>query len=365
MEYKSSYDRINNVRDIAFVSKSICREYELGRYVRYELIDVGYEDFNYFLYTENGLYVVKIFNKDREDSSCDRLVDILVKSYDNDIPVPQIYKHDGKYIYEVQVGGTTLKLIVMEYIGLDFWSMNHSLSNDELREVARIAAKINSVDYGISEPFYDEWTVTNLGSEYDKKAHCLKPADDAIISRIVEEFSRVDFSKIRHSYVHGDIIKANILLNKNNNRLCVIDFSAFNYLPRIVEITASMLGLCLADDRETTIKKMNLFLNYYNGYSPLDKEELEILPLMLKALASMYVIQASFINYNLGDYVENDYWLNQGLKFLSMNIDSSDLRIESGSSIVKTEPDGLRLVRKPTANEVGKTKLGNDEASTN
>lgn len=341
MEYKSSYDRINNVRDIDFISKKICEEYKLGKYVRYELIEVGYEDFNYFLYTESGVYVVKIFNKDREDSSCDRLINILVKSYKNNIPVPKIYTHDGRYIYEIQVGDISLKLFVMEYVGLDLWSMKHSLSDDELREVARIAAMINSVDYNIKEPFYDEWTVTNLQSEYDKKKHCLTSEDDKIISKIVEEFSLIDFNKIRYSYVHGDIIKANILLNKESNKLCVIDFSAFNYLPRIVEITASMLGLCIADDRKTTIKKMNFFLSCYNSFSPLDKEEVEILPLMLKALASMYVIQSSFINYNLGDYVENDYWLGQGRKFLSMNIGNNELGIDNG-----TIGDSLKLVRK-------------------
>ena len=324
MEYKNSYDRINNVTKIDYISKKICKEYKLGKYYKYELIDVGYEDFNYYLYTDSGKYVVKIFNKDRDDSSCDRLINILLKSYENNIPVPKIHNYDGKYIYEIQVDDTTLKLFVMEYIGPDLWTINHDLTDNEMREVARITASINTLDYGIKEPFYDEWTVTNLKEEYCKKKHCLTKKDNEIISKIVHDFSLIDFSKLKYSYVHGDIIKANILLRETNN-LCVIDFSAFNYLPRLVEITACMLGLCLYDDKEITIKKMSVFLDSYNSYSPLDKEELEILPLMLKALASMYIIQTSYINYNLGDYTENDYWLNQGCKYLSMNIDSNDL----------------------------------------
>ena len=35
------------------------------------------------------------------------------------------------------------------------------------------------------------------------------------------------------------------LILDDSNKIHVIDFSAFNYLPRIIEITAILLGLCL------------------------------------------------------------------------------------------------------------------------
>ena len=123
----------------------------------------------------------------------------------------------------------------------------------------------------------------------------------------------------------GDIIKANLLLDDNNN-ISVIDFSAFNYLPRIVEVTALLLGLCLTDERETTINKMNQFLRYYHNLIPLSDLEIEYLPLLLKSLASMYIIQTSFIVSESLDYVENEYWLLEGRKYLDMDINKKDLQ---------------------------------------
>ena len=327
MEYKSSYDRIDNVRDLDYISKNICKDYKFGDYKKSELIEIGYEDFNYFLYTNDNKYVVKVFNTERDDSSCDRLINILLKSYENGISVPMIYKYDDKYIYNIEVEGVKLKLFVMQYVGKDCWSLNKTLSLDELSKVAKIASSINLIDYDIKEPFYDEWMVINLCEEYNKKKDYLSKEDFPIISNIVDEFSKLDLNKFKHTYVHGDMIKANLLVD-NNDKMYVIDFSDFNYAPRIIELTAILIGLCLTDDKKETIDRMNYFLKCYNSYNPIDNYELEQLPLMLKALASMFIIQSSFIDKNMGDYTENNYWFSEGRKYLKMNIIKEDFIVE-------------------------------------
>ena len=327
MEYRSPYERINNITEIEFISKKICSDYKLGEFTSFELIEIGYEDFNYILKSSSSKYFVKIFNTDRDETTCIRLINILVKSIENGIPVPKLLKQNDKYIYEIKINDTLLRLFVMNYIdGKNFWELNRNLNELELEQVAKIAHKINSVDYSINETFYDEWTVTNLKEEYIKKKHCLTYKDNLKISRIVDEFDLIDFNKMKHVYIHGDIIKSNLILDKNN-KIYIVDFSAFNYLPRIVEISALLLGLCLADDKTSTIEKMNLFLKYYNKYNVLYDNEIKELPLILKALASMYIIQTSYIKATLGDYVENDYWFEQGQKYLEMDINNSDIAL--------------------------------------
>jgi len=325
MEYKSSYDRINNVNDIDYISNQICKDYGFDKYTGYQLIDIGYEDFNYILYTKEKKYVVKILNTERDLSSCNRLISILHKSIVEGVPVPSIYSVNNQLLYEINVQDTLLRLFVMEYSGKNFWELGKELNNDELKQVASIAAKINSIDYNIKETFYDEWTVTNLLKEYKKKNESLLEEDKKIIQPIIHSFMNLDFNRFKYCYIHGDIIKANLLLDSNNN-ISIIDFSAFNYLPRIVEITALLLGLCLTDDRNSTIYKMNQFLNYYHSINPLNDLEIEYLPLLLKSLASMYIIQTSFIVSESLDYVENEYWLLEGRKYLNMNINEKDLQ---------------------------------------
>lgn len=325
MEYKSSYDRINNINDIDYISRKICKDYCFGEYAGYQLIEIGYEDFNYILYTDNNKYVVKILNTERDLSSCNRLITILSKSIKEGVPVPNIYSINNQLLYEINVQDTLLRLFVMDYSGKNFWELGKELNNDELKQVAFIASKINSIDYNIKETFYDEWTVTNLLKEYDKKQDSLLEKDKKIIQPIIHSFQNIDFDKLPYSYVHGDIIKANLLLDDNNN-ISVIDFSAFNYLPRIVEITALLLGLCLTNEKESTINKMNQFLSYYHNLIPLSDLEIEYLPLLLRSLASMYIIQTSFIVSESLDYVENEYWLLEGRKYLDMDINKKDLQ---------------------------------------
>ena len=325
MEYKSSYDRIDNFRDIDFISKNICKDYNFGNFLKSELIETGYEDFNYFLYTDDNKYVVKVFNTERDDSSCERLIDILIKSYENGVPVPKIYKYKDKYIYEVIKNNIALKLFVMEYVGKDFWSFDKILDYHDLDEVAKIASTINSIDYDIKETFYDEWTITNLNEEYEKKKKYIEAEDLEKIEEIIETIKNIDWNKFKKCYIHGDLIKANIIKNKKGE-LYYIDFSAFNYLPRIIECIVILLGDCLTNSKKDTINNMKTFIKAYNKFNPLDKNELDNLALLLKSLAAMYIIQASYIkNYLHGDYIENEYWLSQGRKFLAMDISNNDL----------------------------------------
>ena len=113
MEYKSSYDRINNINDIDYISRKICNDYGFDKYTGYQLIEIGYEDFNYILNTETNKYVVKILNTERDLSSCNRLISILSKSIKEGVPVPNIYSINNQLLYEINVQDTLLRLFVM------------------------------------------------------------------------------------------------------------------------------------------------------------------------------------------------------------------------------------------------------------
>lgn len=326
MEYRSSFDRINNISDIAYISKNVCKDYSLGKYTNYEIIDIGYEDFNYILHTEKGRYVVKIFNTDRDNISCERLIKILITSINNGINTPKLYKTShNSYIYTIKIENVLLKLFVMEYIeGQNLYLKGRDLEDKELKEIAKISSKINSIDYAIKETFYDEWTVTNLREEYEKKKKYLTDEDYKKVTKILLEFEKIDFKLLKYAYIHGDIIKANLILDKNK-KLYVIDFSAFNYLPRIIEVAVILLGDCLTSDKDITLRKMSYFLKEYNKCNIIEEKEKECLPILLNALASMYIIQTSYIKETMGDYLENEYWLAEGKKALSMKISKQDL----------------------------------------
>jgi Ser/Thr protein kinase RdoA (MazF antagonist) len=99
-------------------------------------------------------------------------------------------------------------------------------------------------------------------------------------------------------------------------------------LPRIIEIAVILLGNCLTTERKTTVERINYFLKRYNELNKLEKIEIKSLPIFIKALASMFIVQTSYIKKTTAnDYVENEYWLSEGRRAIEMNITDDDIEV--------------------------------------
>lgn len=326
MEYVNFYERIKNIRDLKKLSEEISKVYDLGQIIGYKHIAVGYEDFNMIIETEKGKYFVKILNKSRPTEEKERLVKILDKSIENGVTVPKIYKVDDQAISKIEVDDKSVDVILMDYIdGTNMLFLDRDFTEDEIRQVAREVAKINEIDYGV-EPYYDEWTITNFENEYNKKIDALDEENKALVKSVYEEWPKVDFSRLKKTYIHGDIIKSNLILDKNN-KIWVIDFSVLNYLPRVIEIAVAMFGICLTNDREKTISNINALLSEYSKYNKLDEYEIEVLPIIFNLISAMNVLQTAYIKNTDDSFEENEHWLEEGIKGKKLNFTNKDIEL--------------------------------------
>lgn len=326
MEYVNFYERIKNIKDLRKLSDEISKVYDLGQVIDYKHIAVGYEDFNMVIETEKGKYFVKILNKSRPTEEKERLVKILDKSIENGVTVPKIYKVDDQAISKIEVDGKSVDVILMDYIdGTNMLFLDRDFTEDEIRQVAREIAIINGIDYDV-EPYYDEWTITNFENEYNKKIEDLDESNKALVKSVYEEWPKVDFSRLKKTYIHGDIIKSNLILDKNN-KIWVIDFSVLNYLPRVIEIAVAMFGICLTDDREKTISNINALLSEYSKYNKLDEYEIEVLPIIFNLISAMNVLQTAYIKNTDESFEENEHWLEEGIKGKKLNFTNKDIEL--------------------------------------
>ena len=214
----------------------------------------------------------------------------------------------------------------MDYIdGTNMLFLDRDFTEDEIRQVAREVAKINEIDYGV-EPYYDEWTITNFENEYNKKIDALDEENKALVKSVYEEWPKVDFSRLKKTYIHGDIIKSNLILDKNN-KIWVIDFSVLNYLPRVIEIAVAMFGICLTNDREKTISNINALLSEYSKYNKLDEYEIEVLPIIFNLISTMNVLQTAYIKNTDDSFEENEHWLEEGIKGKKLNFTNRDIEL--------------------------------------
>lgn len=275
--------------------------------------------------TNTGKYFVKILNKSRPQSEQDRLVNIIEKAVKGNVRVPKIYKVNGKSIFELEINGNKLNIVVMEYIeGINMLLLNRDFTKNEIRSVAQEMAKINNINFQV-KPYYDEWTITNFKSEYDKKVGKINSEDEVLVTKVYEEIKDIDFTKFKISYIHADIIKSNLILD-TNNKIWVIDFSVLNYLPRIIELAVAMFGICLTNDRVTTISNINTLISEYNKYNKLEDYEISNLPMAFNCISAMNILQTSFIKNTDETFEENEHWLSEGRKGLELQLSIDDIK---------------------------------------
>lgn len=327
MEYRAIFERINHVDNITEIAKKICEIYQIGEYVKHKIIEIGYEDFNVVLDTTYDRYFVKILNKDRTDEECKRLAKIYDVARNNGIHVPMIYKNNNELLSEIREKDTKLRILLMEYItGSNMYELGRNLTLEEIKQVANQATKINQIDFKVNS-YYDEWTLTNFKREYERKYHLICEEDKDIVNRCYQEFIKLDLEALPKAYIHGDIMNANLI--KGQEKVWLIDFSVLNYLPRIIELVVIAYGICIYDNREDSIYRLNYFLNQYHQQNKITQLELDVFNTMLNAVGAMNIMQTSYIKANNGNFEENQYWLDKGKQVIDLDLQKEEIRLSN------------------------------------
>lgn len=285
--------RINLNIKLDELAKNVCENYNLGKFKSCKIIKIGYEDFNFVLATDSGKFVVKVFNKDRSDYECQNLAKRASLPYEKGFSCPKIYKYGHNLIYKTAINGVKYRLLVMEYInGKDYYSLQRSPTDLELEQIAHEMAKLNKIKF--NPPFiYDRWAIINYAKEYEENIHIIQGKDKKFLDKALMLFNSVDFSKLQYGFVHGDIIKTNVLRDKNG-KLYFIDFSVSNYLPRIVDLAVTIGDLCLdINNFSETKRKTQLFINAYEHEAKLSIYEKECFSKFLYCRQAIFVLETT------------------------------------------------------------------------
>ena len=307
------FERIDVNSSLNEIERIICEKCNINDYVSSQIVEVGYEDFNFIIETKSQRYFVKIFNKDRTNEDCSNYMDRINLSNKIDINTPKVINFDS-----INIEGKNLKFVILEYInGKSFLDLGQIPNEAEIKEIIRQMANIHRAKLN-SEFIYDTWTITNFTKEFNSKREFLDKKYLDRFRELSEKLQKIDLSKLPHSFVHGDIISSNVIKD-DNNKLWIIDFAVSNYLPRIIDLVVTGDNLCLnPNSRENTIKNFKLIISEYEKYNKLTDYEKGIIPLFYDIGNAMGILQIEYLKQN-GDYSEEDeYWLKvseQGLKY--------------------------------------------------
>jgi len=314
--------RIQYRGNLKVLFKKVCTDYNLGTYSSHDIITVGYEDLNIILTTDKDKYFIKVFADFRTVEDCKRYVEIMQKAIEAGVQHPTLYKSQQGYLYEASIDSTNVRLCVLQFVeGQSFYSLQEQPTIDELRVLSQQAAIINQMEVK-PEPVYDSWAVVNFVSEFDKKKQYLSEEDLAMVEPLVEQFRSIDLEKLPHCFVHGDIIKTNVM-RSTEGKLYILDFSVANYYPRIQELAVLFCDLFFNEKDPNNFKECyELGKSEYQKYVKLTDEEIKLLPLYVKAAHAMHIICPNFEReVNENNSKENDLWLELGRLGLKFSLD--------------------------------------------
>lgn len=305
--------RINYQGDLKPFLQKVCIDFNIGGYKSYEIVPIGYEDFNLFLLTNKDKYFVKIFDSFRDKSECSRYVEIMESVLKAGVSHPKLYKSNKGYLYEVTNKDLIDRLCVMQFIdGKIFYELQTTPTTEEMGFVIKQAALINKID--IKPPLvYDHWAITSFLKECGEKGQYLNDDDKELIEPLVEVYKSLEVEKLPHCFVHGDITKTNTMKSTKDG-IFILDFAVANYYSRIQELAVILCDLFFnPKNPESFPANYELALNEYQKYIVLTPDELKKLPSYIRLVHTMHVLLANYEKVvNKNSSAENDYFLGMG-----------------------------------------------------
>ncbi|MBI4163473.1 MAG: phosphotransferase [Candidatus Aenigmarchaeota archaeon] len=273
--------------------EQVASAYKLGHVTKLEPIKEGYEELNIKTTTKKGVYVIKVFSKGKTPRNIKDNIKGLVEFSKAGIPVTKLLKANGNFLYKTKGKKGYTYVCVMEFFdGKNFEKTKPTEA--DIKAITNYLAKAHHLSFKVDRN-YDSWGTVNLVKEFVDKKEYLTPQDLRLIEPIVNDFRRVDFSKFRKSIIHGDLQRKHVLKN-NKDSYCILDLGVMDFNSTVIDLGIFLALFCLDSTLSVKYNKdiYNMVIQEYSKNIKLSEQELNYLPLIIKATYSIYAIQASY-----------------------------------------------------------------------
>lgn len=258
--------------------QSILDQYNgMGTIKKSHLFTFGFENSNYYVETDRGRYVTKIYEgMDMSPKNIEFEVEVMDKSFQAGVKTPHIHRNKkGKLITKLKEKLT----IVMDFIEGENMHQRE-VSDDVIHEAGKETGKMDVVladykDGSLTRQNYEFDSKTFLILE-DKVQHLPKDFDRNIFADIFTKFRKIKplLDKFPTGLIHNDVDLHNLLV-KDDTLMGIVDFSDLAFSPYIQNITVPMSQLIFTYNWKPNQAK--IFIDGYKEHHPLSSEELSVL----------------------------------------------------------------------------------------
>lgn len=303
-------ERLGEIKDIEALLTRAAKYFGIGNLQNHEIIALGFEDYNVKLETDSGNYVVKIFAVENSELRAGRSEKVLSAVMQAKISHPHVYSGEKGMIYLDQETG--LRAVCMDFVlGSTFYKTDPP-SDDQLKKIIEQAVKINQLEMSL-EHYADEWSVTNIGSMYEKTRDVMPPENKKLVEDAIDLYDQISVEQLPVRIVHGDIIKSNVIVGESGDPF-IVDFSCTNTYPRIQELAVVCANLLNGDGLSVRERNEKVVAIYRECGGELDEVEVKWLyNYTAGAIAMEYLGCIAEVIESGEDNEEISYWRELGL----------------------------------------------------
>ncbi len=281
----------NNLKD--FFSK-----YNLGKLLKFQGIQEGIENSNYFVKTDSGKFILTVYEKRVEEKDLPFFMGLMKNIFNKNFPSPEpIINKNGNYITEI----FGKKAAVVSFLE---GASKKNLTPDNCYEVGIYTAKLHMITKNLNIKRTNRLSVNSWRLIYRKiQRDCSKiyPGLTKIIERNLEVIEDKWPKNIPRGIIHADLFPDNIFF-KGNKLTGIIDFYFSCNDFYAFEIAICLNALCFEGKNKNlsfNVTKAKKFIDGYSSIRKLTEEEKESLKILCHGAAMRFLLTRVFDYLNL------------------------------------------------------------------
>lgn len=303
-------ERLGDTKDIDALLDRVAEYFGVGTLQKHEIITLGFEDYNVKLGTDIGNYVLKIFAAENSELRAGRSEKVLSAAMEAKIAHPHVYSGGEGIVFLDQETG--LRAICMDFVLGNTFYKTDPPPDYQLKKIIEQAVKINRLEISL-EHYADEWSVTNIEAMYEKTRDTVPQENKKLVEHAIELYKQTPIDQLPVCFVHGDIIKSNVIIGESGDPF-IVDFSCANKYPRVQELAVICANLLNGDGLSVRERNEKVIAMYKECGGELEEIEVKWLyNYTAGAIAMEYLGCLAEVMESGEDNEEISYWRELGL----------------------------------------------------
>ena len=292
--------------------RTILSKFDIRNISSYELLSGGSENTNYLVKSENGKYVVCIFEQKTEKNAKELALLLKVLEINNFHTSKLIYTSDSESV----IIWKNKPIIIKAYIE---GGIRKDLPPHLLKLIGMKLATLHQIDTPQHLP-----KQLNYGKEKfsNVKKYAANSEFDIWLKNILEYISPYLKLNLPKSIIHSDVFWDNVVIGRDDNTATIIDFEEATNYYRLFDIGMTIIGIC-GEGKIINMQKTKCLLDGYQSEVQLLEDEINSLKAFtIYAGASMAFWRHQNFNYVKPNIKMANHYM--GLKVLVDDIVKQD-----------------------------------------